>query len=240
MSAKTNSPICIGMIVPPAAGLVPPEPLELFPDVQFIASGLGLTTLSPDGYDSVIDQIADHAKQLAKRGADIISLMGTSLSFYRGPQFNTQLISVMSEASGRPATTMTDSIIDALMQFNSKTIAVATAYNDSVNEPLRRYLTDKGFEIQHLNSLDIQNVDEIFNVNKHDLMNLGRDTIARAPQADALLISCGGLNTASITEPLEKQCMLPVVSSAMAGTWGAMRLAGLDYRVPGYGQLFAE
>ncbi len=72
MSAKTNSPICIGMIVPPAAGLVPPEPLELFPDIQFIASGLGLTTLSPDGYDSVIDQIADHAKQLAKRGADIM------------------------------------------------------------------------------------------------------------------------------------------------------------------------
>ncbi|MGI9363948.1 MAG: arylmalonate decarboxylase [Rhizobiaceae bacterium] len=229
---------CIGMIVPPAAGLVPPEPAELFPNVHFIASGLGLTELTPKGYDGVIDLVADCAKDLAARGADVISLMGTSLSFYRGPEFNTQLINAISEAAQCPATTMTSSVLEALRRFDCYTLAVGTAYGESVNRPLRDYLSNSGFEVQNLSSMDIVDVEDVFKVTDDELMQLGQEATSGAPNAQALFLSCGGLNTASITRPLEKLCNIPVVSSAMAGTWGAMRLAGLDYRLTGYGRLF--
>ena len=230
--------ICIGMIVPPAAGDVPPEPTELFPDVRFIATGLGLRELTPKGYDGVIDQVTDCAKDLASRGADVISLMGTSLSFYRGPQFNNQLITAISEASQRPATTMTNSVLEALRQLQCTTLAVGTAYGEAVNQPLRDYLATSGFEIQNLSSMNIRQVEDVFEVTDDDVMQLAKNATRGAPEAQALFLSCGGLNTASVTGPIEKLCNIPVVSSAMAGTWGAMRLAGLDYRVAGYGRLF--
>jgi arylmalonate decarboxylase len=230
--------VCIGMIVPPAAGLVPPEPAELFPNVHFIASGLGLTELTPKGYDGVIDQVADCAKDLAARGAGVVSLMGTSLSFYRGPEFNAQLINAISDAAQCPATTMTSSVLEALRWFNCSTLAVGTAYGESVNRPLRDYLSNSGFEVQNFSSMDIIHVEDVFKVTDDDLMQLGQEATSGAPDAQALFMSCGGLNTASVTQPLEKLCNIPVVSSAMAGTWGAMRLAGLDYRLKGYGRLF--
>ena len=38
----------IGMIVPPAAGEVPPEPPVLYPDLTFVAEGLALPKLTPN------------------------------------------------------------------------------------------------------------------------------------------------------------------------------------------------
>ena len=55
--AKAEMPL-IGMIVPPAAGAVPPEAPALYPrGARFIAEGLGLERLTPDGYDAVIDDV---------------------------------------------------------------------------------------------------------------------------------------------------------------------------------------
>ena len=89
----------IGMIVPPAAGAVPPEPLELYgARARFIAEGLALKALSPEGYDAVIERVAALAVRLKSRGAEAISLMGTSLSFYRGAAFNDELIATMKAA----------------------------------------------------------------------------------------------------------------------------------------------
>ena len=49
----------VGLVVPNAEGNVPPEAHELYPTgVRFISDGLGLQSLSPAGYDKVIDRIA--------------------------------------------------------------------------------------------------------------------------------------------------------------------------------------
>lgn len=228
----------IGMIVPPAAGNVPPEPLELFPDLHFIATGLGLRQLSPDGFDQVIDEVADRASNLAEAGADVISLMGTSLSFYRGPQYNALLVQTMEAATGLPATTMTNAVLDALRTVGGERIALATAYTDAINKPLIGYLEGSGFTIDNLESMNISRVEDVFGVTDDDLLELCRKTARASPNAEVVFLSCGGLHTASVTRPLEETTGLPVISSAMAGTWGAVRLAGIDTRVAGYGRLF--
>ena len=63
----------IGMIVPPASGAVPPEPPELYPDLTFIAEGLALPRLTPEGYDTVIEDTAGLAVKLKERGAEAIA-----------------------------------------------------------------------------------------------------------------------------------------------------------------------
>ena len=226
------------MIVPPAEGYVPPEPALLFPDVGFVARGLGLTELTPGGYDRVIDRVGALAADLAGEGAEVISLMGTSLSFYQGPHFNDRLISVMEASAGVPATTMTRSVIEALEHLGARRLAVFTAYGEAVNTPLKRYLAAGGFVVEALHSMDIDKVDDVFRVTDQDIAELAGRAVEDAPSAQALFISCGGLQTASITQPIEDRYDVPVVSSAMAGAWGAVRLAGLSARCPGYGRLF--
>ncbi|WP_200898754.1 arylmalonate decarboxylase [Candidatus Rhodobacter oscarellae] len=226
------------MIVPPAAGEVPPEPLELYPDVNFLATGLAIKDVSPASFEEVLDRIATCAKTLAVQGADVISLMGTSLSFYRGPAYNAQLVEVMKDATGLPCTTMTNAVLDALRHVGGARIAIATAYTDALNIPLVRYLEASGYCVENLESLNLSEVEDVLNVTDAQLNELCLKTAAASPQADAIFLSCGGLHTAAITQPLEDLTGLPLISSAMAGTWGVVRLAELDTRVAGYGQLF--
>ena len=228
----------IGMIVPPAAGEVPPEPPVLYPDLTFIAEGLALPKLTPEGYDAVIADTAGLAKKLKDRGADAISLMGTSLSFYRGPAGNRQVIEAMRAATDLPVTTMTNAVLEALDALGAKRLAVATAYVGAVNDALRRYLDQSGYETLSLEPLNLSNVEDILAVDEPTLVALGERALAAAPDADALFISCGGLKTINVAPPLEAMFDVPVITSATAGAWGAARLAGHSGRSPGHGRLF--
>jgi arylmalonate decarboxylase len=233
----SSEPI-IGMIVPPAAGEVPPEPLQMYPrGVRFIAEGLALGRLTPEGYDQVIGRVETVSRSLQAKGATAIVLMGTSLSFYRGSQSNDELIRIMRQATGLPATTMSSGVIKALHTLDAKRLTVATAYVDSVNQRLVTFLRDAGFEVAHLEALGLERVEDVLAVRQEDLLELGARAVAAVPEADALFISCGGLRTLDITVPLEQRGGLPVVSSATAGAWAALRLIGRGGRVPGYGKL---
>ena len=93
---------CLGLIVPPRAGEVPLDGPALYGDrVRFIARGLGLAEISTRGYEEVIDRVVELAVELAASGARAISLMGTSLSFYRGAAFNDELEAEMARLLGR-------------------------------------------------------------------------------------------------------------------------------------------
>ena len=229
----------IGMIVPPAAGEVPPEAAALHPEGRFIAEGLGLTRLTPEGYDSVIGEVEAAARRLAARGAEAVALMGTSLSFYRGAAFNRDLIARMEAASGVPCTTMSVSVAAALRALGARRVAVGAAYGERVNAPLRAFLEEEGFTVIRLEAMGIEDVEAIFRVTEAELLALGRAAAAAGGGADALFLSCGGLRTLSVTAPLEAETGLPVVSSAVAGVWGAMRLVGVGQAIPGAGRLLA-
>lgn len=228
----------VGMIVPPAAGEVPPEPPALYPDLAFIAEGLALPRLTQEGYDQVIADAAGLAKKLKERGADAVSLMGTSLSFYRGPAGNRAVIEAMREATDLPVTTMTNSVLEALDALKAQRLAVATAYVGAVNDVLARYLEQSGYEVLSLEALDLAEVDDILAVEEPALIALGERALAAAPEAEALFISCGGLKTLTVAPPLEAMFDVPVVTSATAGAWGAARLVGHSGRAPGHGRLF--
>ena len=81
--AKSAVPT-LGLIFP-VTRPVPPEGLAMYPTgVKFITTALGLKTMTPEGYDAVIDRIGPAGEKLASQGANAVVLMGTSLSFYQG------------------------------------------------------------------------------------------------------------------------------------------------------------
>lgn len=207
--------------------------------IRFEVASVGLKMMTPDGYDEVVERIAPAAKALSLQGAKAIVLMGTSLSFYQGAAFNRELTQRLSTASGCPAVTMSTAVIEGLKSVGGKRLAVATAYDDEVNRRLQIFLREEGFDVLTIRGLNVERVADIHNVTREGLLRFSIEVFESAPHADAVLISCGGLHTLDLLEPLETLCKVPVVSSLPHALRAGVRLLNQSGRVPGHGQLLS-
>ncbi|HTB65957.1 MAG TPA: hypothetical protein VK727_06980 [Steroidobacteraceae bacterium] len=236
--AATEDPL-LGLVMPVDA-LVPPEAAAMYPTgIRFEAASVGLKRMTPKGYDEVLERIAPAAKALRLQGAQAIVLMGTSLSFYKGAAFNRELTQRLSTVSGCPAVTMSTAVIEGLKSVGGKRLAVATAYDEEVNHRLQAFLQEEGFEVLTIRGLGVENVADINNVTADGLLKFSVEVFESAHRPDALLVSCGGLRTLDLLEPLERRCKVPVVSSLPHALRAGVRLVGHSGRVPGHGRLLS-
>lgn len=234
-----SKPPTVGLIVPPSPGAVPDDGPALYPrDVRFVAAGLGLERMTLTDYDRVNDKVSHLACDLVARGADAVSLMGTSLSFYRGSDFNRRLAAIIRAATGLPASTMSCAVVNALAAVGVRRVAVATAYVDAVNSRLAAFLTASGFEVTALRGLAITDVSQVSDVSEGQLADIVRRVHIESRQSDGVLLSCGGLRTLEVTAALEEELDCPVVSSSPAGFWDAVRLVGHSGRSAHSSRLF--
>jgi len=231
----------IGLIMPTAAEDIPAEGPAMYPGVDFISRGIGLRSLTAAGYDDAVPRIIPAAEALAAVGADAIMVIGTSLTFYRGAPFNAELIAQINAATGLPAGTMASAIVDGLRATGARRLAVATAYTEEVNALLAAFLREEAFEVGSLKTFgSARFVGEAAQKSERDIFDLAVGAHAAAPDAEAVLIVCGGLRTLDVTPAIESRCGVPVVSSMPAAFWAAMRLIGETGRVTGYGRLLEQ
>lgn len=230
---------CIGLVVPPAQGAVPQDAALLYGDrYRFIARGLGIGGVSPEGFAPVVDTIVERAVELRRAGAEVVSMMGTSISFYRGPAFTESLRRAMQEATGVPCTTMSHAIVAALRRLGVQRVAVATSYIDELNARLAAYLAHAGFTVTAIEGLSITGVEEVGRVSTDALVALAKKVHAQDATAQGIFISCGGLLTLDAIRRLEDELGVPATASSPAGFWDVVRLGGWDARSPGHGRLF--
>jgi len=228
----------LGLIAPPANYPVPAEGLTLYGSaVRFNVFSLGLKSMTPDGFESVIDKIVPAAGKLAAEGANAIVIFGTSLTFYKGADFNHRLMRNVANATRLNTTSMSSAVVDGLRAVAAKRIAVVTAYADEVNSRLQTFLEESGFEVLALKGFGLERIGEAGKINQARLQEFSVDVFRSAPRADALLVSCGGLRTLELLEPLEKACGVPVVSSTPHALWAGVRLLGLTGQVDGFGRV---
>ncbi len=230
----------LGLIFP-VTRPVPPEGLAMYPTgVKFIVTGLGLKTMTPEGYDAVIDRIGPAGEKLASEGANAVVLMGTSLSFYKGAEFNERLTETLKKATGLPATTMSTGVIEGLKTVGAKRVVAATAYDDEVNRRLQSFLKESGFEVLGVKGLGIEKVEDVDRVTQDALLKFCVGVRETQTKANAILVSCGGLRTLEILAPLEQQGHIPAVSSTPHALRAGVRLLGLSGRAPGFGTLLSK
>lgn len=230
----------LGLIFPPSDRGIPEEGVAMYGDsLKFVVTGLGLDRMTPEGYDAVIGLIPEAAERLVEAGAEAIELTGTSLTFYQGETFNRELRETVTRASGLKATTMSNGVIEGLMAVGARRVAVATAYNDEVNGRLRAFLIEHELEPLVITGLGIEAVADVDRVTQDDLLEFGARVRASAPDADSLLVSCGGFRTLELIAPLESRTGVPVISSMPHGLWAGARLVGLSGAASGYGRLLS-
>src|SRR6266581_1704567 len=231
----------LGLIFPPLNYPIPPDARRLYPaGVRFLGNGVGLPGgMTVEGYEEAIPRVLPAAEALAKEGAKVISVFGSSLTFYKGAKFNEELIQKVTKLTGVPATTQSNGLVDGLRVANARRVAVATAYTDVVTERLRLFLGEHGFEVTFAKGLGYDRIPEGA-ATQEILFKLGKDVYANSKKADALVVSCGALKTLDLIVPLENQIKAPVVSSTPHGLMNGVRLLGISPRVNGFGMVLAK
>jgi arylmalonate decarboxylase len=231
----------IGLVVPFATDKVPVEGPLMYPEVTFIPKGVGVRALTPEGYDAAFDAILPAARELAARGdLDAITVIGTSLTFYRGYDAHQALLEQLRKETGLPVSTMSEAVVHGLRSVGARKIAVATAYSDLVNDRLTDFLRQAGFEVSSMKGFGILEFGGAERMTEQDIIDLAGKSIGEAKVADAVLISCGGLMTLNCAVPIEQKHGIPVVTSTQSSFWKALRLAGDSGQISGYGQMLGQ
>ena len=226
----------IGVVSPRSDDSLP-DGASMSPEVKFIARGVGVKALTPEGYDGAWDAIVPAAVELAKQGASAILVHGASLTFYRGHAAHEKLLADVRAATGLPAITMSAAMVDAMRHLGVNDIGVCTAYSGEVNDRLRDFLAVSGFNVLALEGFDIREFGAASKKTDEDIVELADKVRTEAPQAESLLISCGGLRTLEAGRRVEEKHGVPVVSSTESAYWAAVRMIGESGRYPGYGRL---
>jgi len=230
----------VGLIFPQLNYPIPPDAKQLFPSgLRFISNGVGLPGgMTYEGYEEAIPRVMPRAADLAREGADLISVFGSSITFYRGAEFNKQLTDQVTALTGLPATTQSNGLVDGLKHVNARRVAVATAYTDEVTQRLKIFLEEHGFQIVSAKGLGYVQI-PAGAATQPILHELGVAAYSASNKADALVMSCGALRTLDLIVPLEADIGVPVVSSTPHGLWHCARMVGLDARIDGFGMVMA-
>ncbi len=185
------------------------------------------------------DRVGESARMVALVRPDVIAFGCTSGSFLHGLGWDLKMIEEVQEAAGGiPTVATARCVVDALNELGVKKIAAASPYPPEVNERLKKYLGEAGFEVV---SFDYEDGRRVGNVDLFDpdlVFELGK-RVDRT-EAEAIFISCTNLRAAAIIERLEKETGKPVVTSNQATFWACLRKLGVDESIQGAGKLLRE
>ena len=136
---------------------------------------------------------------------------------------------------GVPFTTPITAAVAAFRRLGTRRIAVLTPYVDEVNEAIHGFLTAAGLEVVEFGSFHLRTEQEIASVPPDAIVAAGRSI--SGPDAEALFISCTGLQGHAAIARLEALTGKPVVTSNQAQVWEALSLLGYGRPVHGYGRI---
>ena len=181
-----------------------------------------------------IDLLAECASTLLPDGSlDVICYACTSGSLVMGEDRVHEELN--KGAPNAKATSLIRSVIRALKKAGAKKLVVATPYLDEINAREVTYLEEAGFEVLSISGLNLEKDSDMVRVTPEFISQFAQ-SIDR-PDADAIFISCGALRTLDVVEQIEQAVGKPVIASNQAMIWDTLRLAGIDDKIPGYGQL---
>ena len=196
-----------------------------------------LHDVTVEGLAETVTQIERAALELASAEVDVILQAGTAIAFFLGFGHDQELSRRINVVTGIKSTTSLTSVVDALRALGIKRPAIATSYLPEIDARLVDVLEQSGFRVAGIRGMGLKRSIDMGKVMPDETYRFARAVATDTVGADGILISCGNLRTFEAIEPLEADTGLPVVTSNQAGLWQALRLAGVQERLPNLGKL---
>jgi maleate cis-trans isomerase len=229
----------IGLLVPSSNSTVEVEFYRALPlDVSLHVGRLPITQVDPESIAGMVDPLETEAKKLASADVDVIVLGAAAPSFLKGVGYDREVAQRVADATGKPATTASTALLQALAALGAGRIALGTAYTKKVNEIAMAFLRANGIDVVCTECLGHTDNLEIGRLDVESAYALGR-RIADA-QAQAVVFLCTNWQSMAIIQRLERETNLPVLSSTQFSLWAALQTIGYTGRIEGYGRLLSE
>ncbi len=226
----------IGLLAPSSSTTQEIEYRAILPSaITLHTARLVLRTVDPTATISIVEEIEQESRKLADADVDVIVLAATAPSSRKGIGYDRELIRRISDASGKPATTASTALMQALEVLGARNIVIAAPWSDEVNRIAAAFIEASGVRVLahralgHVANLEIGLLDEA------TAFELGR--AVDQPEADVVMLACGNWRTLGIVDRLEATLGKPVVTTNQVTLWGALRTLGHTVPVPGWGKL---
>jgi maleate cis-trans isomerase len=197
--------------------------------MMLITTGLDLKEYSLAAVEEQLPALWKAFELLASKKCDRIALSGVPVASALGRAKMREILAEAERRTGIPCDTDLEAHIATLQHLGAKRIALATRWPEAVVAALTRYLAAAGIEVIASHSLprSLQQNKYSSAAGDHQLaLDLGRQVLSEAPQAEALLMP-GGLWFAIHAVPvLESEFGKPVLLNILSTTWAALHAAG--------------
>jgi len=226
----------LGVLVPSSNTTVEIELRDALPrDISLHVGRLPLTRIAAESIVEIVRPLEEESKKLATADVDLILLGATAPSFFKGLGYDREVSTRIEAATGKPATTTSTALLEAIAALGVQRVALGAAYDDKVNAVAAAFLEANGIRV--VNSVGLGHVDNL------RVGRLGIDTaldVGRAvnhPEAGAVVLACTNWVSMDAIEPLESELDKPVISTTQTSLWACLRRLGWTRPVRGGGAL---
>ena len=226
----------IGLLAPSSNTTVEPEFYRALPEgVTLHTARLPITTVTPESIGKMADSLDEQSKLVATADVDVIILGATAPSFLKGLGYDREVSERITRVTGKPATTTSTALLEAMKLLNISRIALGSAYSPQVNDICASFLEANGIKVVSKDGLNVIDNLQIGRLDVQTAYDLGKKV--DHPDAQAVVLACTNWKSMAIVEKLEQAIGKPVLSTTQVSIWGALKKIGFKGSIPGYGQL---
>ena len=224
----------------------PPFLTETFPcefyrmapeGVTLVLTTLAIRRLTEDETARSVAMTLEAAREMGRAGVDAIVFGGVPLNLSMGDDGLAEAMRAMAAETGIPVTSSLTAQIEALRAVGARRIALLHPFAEGGFDS--SYVARNGFDLAGTRAAG-RTVAELATVAEDEIRDHARALRRDFPDADTLYIPAPHWAVAEAIEPLEAELGVTVIAAIQAIVWQALRLAGVDDRIAGYGRLPRE
>jgi maleate isomerase len=201
-----------------------------------VASGLNVQAHTAEEFNKAIDALETGLGIFLAEECDAILLGGITLGTQRGYQVEQDVVKRLSDNVGLPVSTGMNASVEALKFLNAKSLVIATAYMEKINQAVKRYYEDAGFQVSGIHGLEVTKPVDQVKLPDYASYKVAKTLFRNNPSVDAILIQ-GRWRSVECVAELETDTDRPVVSSTAASLWWVLQQLGMRIPIEGYGRL---
>lgn len=215
----------IGLLLPSSSSVQERDIGKALPDnITLHVARMRLNNVDADSTLRIVQEIETESQKLADVDVDVIIFPATAPSSRNGPGYDRELIERISAASGKPATTASTALLEALRALSVKQIALGAPWSASVNQSVAAFLEANGVKVVAQEALGLVRNIEIGLLDAQTAFDVGRRV--DKPEADAIMLACGNWSTFGIVDRLERDLGKPVLTTNQVSLWHALKIMG--------------